>query len=306
MAAKFEGPRLGVSDPPINLIALAPRIDTGGTYPQPGPGPATNVLSMVRTFAGPWPAYGAPSCAGETLPVYANQALFSLLGISFGGNGQTDFALPDLRGRMVVGGSPQQSAQAVSMSAMIAGAADSAAGDYPFLGAIGFFAGLYPPAGWLAADGSLLPLARNVPLFEAIGAAFGGDGLSTFALPDLRGTAVVGAGQGEAASIALGQRVPAGPDAPVACLGLNYIINVSGMLAPPEGSGGFPDSAALLAEVVAFAGSAVPTGWVPAQGQEMLIAGNEDLFRIIGTTFGGDGEVSFALPDLRTRIVVGS
>ena len=42
-------------------------------------------------------------CEGQLLPINQNQALYSLLGTTFGGNGQTNFALPDLRGRMVIG-----------------------------------------------------------------------------------------------------------------------------------------------------------------------------------------------------------
>ena len=42
-------------------------------------------------------------CEGQLLPINQNQALFSLLGTTYGGNGQTNFALPDLRGRMVIG-----------------------------------------------------------------------------------------------------------------------------------------------------------------------------------------------------------
>lgn len=46
---------------------------------------------------------GYAFCAGQILPIAQNTALFSLLGTTFGGNGQTTFALPDLRGRVVVG-----------------------------------------------------------------------------------------------------------------------------------------------------------------------------------------------------------
>jgi microcystin-dependent protein len=152
----------------------------------------------------------------------------------------------------------------------------------------------------------MLPLSQQIPLFEAIGTVFGGNGQTTFALPDLRGRTVVGAGQGATATIALGQVVEAGPDTPVACVGCNYIVNVGGQLAPNQGQGGFPNSASVLGEVVAFAGSSVPAGWLPADGREMLVAGNEALFEVVGTTFGGDGATSFALPDLRAQMVVGS
>lgn len=55
-----------------------------------------------------WPAVRIPhdwaACNGQLLPINGNQALYSLIGTRFGGNGTTNFALPDLRGRVVVGG----------------------------------------------------------------------------------------------------------------------------------------------------------------------------------------------------------
>lgn len=49
--------------------------------------------------------HGWMACNGQLLPIAQNQALFSILGTTYGGNGQTNFALPDLRGRVVVGSS---------------------------------------------------------------------------------------------------------------------------------------------------------------------------------------------------------
>ncbi len=57
----------------------------------------------------------------------------------------------------------------------------------PFIGEIRMFAGNFPPAGWAFCDGQLLPISENETLFTLIGTIYGGDGQSTFALPDLRG-----------------------------------------------------------------------------------------------------------------------
>ena len=308
MSELAQTPRLETFEMPISTLALTQLLDTDGTYPQPGPGGPTNVLVMIHYLAGPWPAFGAPNCAGQIYPIPQNQALFSMLGTTFGGDGRMKFALPNLHGRVAVGGQVgMMTGRTLAMTWMIAaGGGAGQPAPYPMTGALGLFAGIAPPSGWLAADGSLLPLRNYLPLFEAIGTTFGGNGATTFAVPDLRGRTVVGAGQGEAATIALGQVVAAGPDTPVACIACNYIVNVAGVLAPNQGKGGFPNSASVLGEVVAFAGASVPTGWLPADGREMLIAGNENLFEIVGTTFGGDGQTSFALPDLRTRLVIGS
>ena len=57
----------------------------------------------------------------------------------------------------------------------------------PYVGEIRMFAGNFAPAGWAFCEGQLLPISENETLFQLIGTTYGGDGQSTFALPDLRG-----------------------------------------------------------------------------------------------------------------------
>ncbi|MCI0690976.1 tail fiber protein [candidate division KSB1 bacterium] len=57
----------------------------------------------------------------------------------------------------------------------------------PYVGEIRMFAGNFSPAGWMFCEGQLLPISENETLFQLIGTTYGGDGQSTFALPDLRG-----------------------------------------------------------------------------------------------------------------------
>lgn len=57
-------------------------------------------LSEIRMYGFGWAPRGWATCDGQLLPISQNQALFSLLGVQFGGNGQTDFGLPDMRGRV--------------------------------------------------------------------------------------------------------------------------------------------------------------------------------------------------------------
>lgn len=61
--------------------------------------------------------------------------------------------------------------------------------DDAFLGEIRPFAFGFPPKGWASCDGQLLPIAQNTALFSLLGTMYGGDGRTTFALPDLRGRA---------------------------------------------------------------------------------------------------------------------
>ena len=66
----------------------------------------------------------------------------------------------------------------------------------PYVGEIRMFAGNFAPAGWMFCEGQLLPISENETLFQLIGTTYGGDGESTFALPDLRGRVPVHQGNG--------------------------------------------------------------------------------------------------------------
>ena len=66
----------------------------------------------------------------------------------------------------------------------------------PFVGEIRIFAGNFAPAGWMFCEGQLLPISENETLFNLIGTTYGGDGQSTFALPDLRGRLPIHQGNG--------------------------------------------------------------------------------------------------------------
>lgn len=66
----------------------------------------------------------------------------------------------------------------------------------PFVGEIRLFAGNFAPAGWAFCDGSLQAISENDVLFTLIGTTYGGDGQSTFGLPDLRGRVPIHFGQG--------------------------------------------------------------------------------------------------------------
>src|SRR5213075_3275588 len=66
----------------------------------------------------------------------------------------------------------------------------------PYVGEIRMFAGNFAPAGWMFCEGQLLPISENETLFNLIGTTYGGDGQSTFALPDLRGRVPLHFGNG--------------------------------------------------------------------------------------------------------------
>ncbi len=66
----------------------------------------------------------------------------------------------------------------------------------PYVGEIRMFGGNFAPAGWMFCEGQLLPISENETLFQLIGTTYGGDGQSTFALPDLRGRLPLHEGNG--------------------------------------------------------------------------------------------------------------
>lgn len=77
----------------------------------------------------------------------------------------------------------------------------------PILGEVRIFAGNFAPIGWAFCDGQLLAIHSNTALFSLLGTTYGGDGRTTFALPDLRGRAAIHPGTGPGLStIRLGQK----------------------------------------------------------------------------------------------------
>jgi microcystin-dependent protein len=143
---------------------------------------------------------------------------------------------------------------------------------------------------------------------------YGGNGTTNFALPDLDGQTMIGAGQlGNVSRPAIGSsdtrlvnaQLPSslgGNSQPIdnyqASLPVTYLIRTAGLA--PGGSVDF------IGQIVPFAGNFVPDGFLQANGQEVLINDHPFLFSLIGTTYGGDGVTTFAMPDLTGRTVVGA
>ncbi len=196
------------------------------------------------------------------------------------------------------------------------------------IGDIALFAGNYTPdSGWVECNGQIMSIAQNQALFAIIGTTYGGDGISTFALPDLRGRTIVGAGSatdGQTYSIGeqLGSQTTTittattpvsmgGSGQPIddhqPSLVMNYIISLSGIFPSRGDGGGYEDTdAQFLGEIQAFAGNFAPSGYALCQGQILSIAQNSALFALLGTTYGGNGITTFALPDLRGRDIIGT
>ena len=109
------------------------------------------------------------------------------------------------------------------------------ASDEPMMGEIRLVAFNFPPRGWANCDGQLLPISSNTALFSLLGTTYGGDGRTTFALPDLRSRSAVHTGQGQGLPhVNLGQKgggakVDKGSETVTqANLGLRYVISLQG------------------------------------------------------------------------------
>ena len=185
----------------------------------------------------------------------------------------------------------------------------------PFLGEIRAVPYNVAPRGWAFCEGQLLPINQHQALFSLLLTRYGGNGQTTFALPDLRGRVPIGAGQGpDLPNYTLGEKVgsaqvtltpdnlpahshsvPNGQTGPVGsglaidnlqpALALNFLLGANG-------------------EIIMVPWEPQPTGWVRCSGQLLAVAQYNYLFGHLGYSYGGNGPV-FALPDLRGRIVVG-
>jgi len=146
--------------------------------------------------------------------------------------------------------------------------AHAAAAD-PYLGEIRLFPYSAVPTGWMPARGQTLSISQNSKLFSLLGIKYGGDGTSTFALPNL---------------------THAAPE------GMGYYIAMDGIF-PSRDPDGLYTRNAVLGEVRLFPYFFSPTGWLTAEGQSLNTSVYSDLYKMIGTTYGSDTPNEFKLPN---------
>jgi microcystin-dependent protein len=349
--------------PSLALTEVTPT-GAGGAFPSFTSGGALgNTDGFIYDFAGNYAPSGSVYANGQLLPITGNSALLSLMGTTYGGNGTTNFGVPNLIGQATIGagagaGLPPQTLGVATGSPNVtltvpqlpppAGSGQpfsnpqpslplipliAVHGSFPsmgttngpaFVGQIAYYAGSLGPSneflpnGWAVADGSAMTFAANPALGSVIGDQFGGNGSTTYALPNLLGRVAVGASAthpigtlfGQAATILTTAQLPPGGAAVTndqPSLAVNYIIATQGIF-PSEGgvSGGFSQTTATLGEIVAFAGNYAPAGWAFADGQTLLDSSNAALFDVIGTMYGSAGPGTFDLPDLDGRTIIGA
>lgn len=346
-------------------LALTDTIVLYGVYPSrddPGGG-GYITMGYGMTFASNFAPRNFADTSGQLLSIAQNTALFSILGTTYGGNGQTTFALPNLQGSTTIGNGAEwtlggsygnnkgsitdpylpvelggydlpldnmQSSLSSHYVINVNGVYPSGSLTEDSIGVIHRFYGNFDPGGTMACDGRVLNIADYPALFTLIGTIYGGDGITTFALPDLRGRTIVG----DSDSTVIGEVIGSdttdldranvgtgllGSDIPFdnhqESLVMNAFVISAGIFpsrnqAPLNGDpqsteGG--DGEPYLSEILYFAGTQTSfNNAILTDGRLLSIASNTALFSLLGTNFGGDGRTTFAVPDLRGRTAIGS
>ena len=213
-------------------------------------------VGEVSCFGFDWAPEGWLPCQGQLVSVQAYSQLFAVIGKTFGGDGLATFGLPKFEQITTDGGW-------FCMSAFGA----PPVGPRNALPAEATIFPSAPAAGWIEARGDLLKIAEHQALFSILGTTFGGDGKTTFAVPDMF------------------QLPPFDvPGNYGYCL--YYIANA-----------GTTDQG-FIGEIKIFPTSAAPNGWLPCNGQLLSISGNTAMYALLGTTYGGDAKTTFGLPNV--------
>jgi microcystin-dependent protein len=187
--------------------------------------------------------------------------------------------------------------------------------DDPYFGEIRAVPYNIAPRGWVFCEGQLLPINQNQAMFALLGTRYGGNGVTTFALPDLRGRVPIGAGQAPGLpNYTLGQKVGTAQVSLTAANLPAHSHSVPNGHTGTTGNGDAVDNVqpslgltfliAANGEIMIVPWEQQPTGWVRPSGQLLPVTQYNYLFGHLGYSYGGSGPV-FALPDLRGRVVVG-
>lgn len=226
-------------------------------------------------FAGNFAPAGWAFCSGQLLAISENEALFQLIGTTYGGDGQSTFAVPDLRGRIPI----HQGTNPSSGSAHTLGEH--------------------------AGSEEVTLTVQQIPAHT-----HGAKGYSNWGNTNKPGNAVWAKSTlnqfsdqvSSKAAMKIGAVSDAGGSQPhnnmMPYLAVSFIISLFGIF-PSQGGGGGTEP--FLAEIRLVAFNFAPGGWAFCDGQLMAINQNQALFSLMGTTYGGNGQINFGLPDLRGR-----
>ncbi|MFN2537169.1 MAG: phage tail protein [Mycobacteriales bacterium] len=155
----------------------------------------------------------------------------------------------------------------------------------PFIGEIIMFGGNFAPRGWALCNGQLLPIAQNTALFSLLGTTYGGNGQTTFALPDLRGRVPLHPGQGPGlSSHSLGEA--GGTE--------THTLSINELPVHDHGLPGFSGRQT----------TNVPTGAVPAHGGNYAAASSANVAMGRSAATGGAQPFSIVQPYLGVNFII--
>jgi len=271
----FALPNLRGKDPIKSEIKYYICID--GSLPTRDSIPEEDYMSRIRIFPFGFAPKGWMRCDGKELEIQKNFELYNLLRTRYGGDGVYKFALPNLieEGKQLDSGInyyiftneygkhpkyPKENS--VSNDKNIS-----------YLGEIDMFALTYAPEGWKTCQGQTLEIRKNEALYSLLGTKFGGDiKYQTFELPYLP-------------KISYETKIP-------------YTIMVDSDARYPYFSDEKIGDLRYIGEIKLFPCTFIAKGWAVCEGQLLKIEDYRNLYDLIGTQYGGNGEDSFALPNL--------
>lgn len=224
-------------------------------------------LGEVRLFGGNFAPEGWLPADGRTVSPQEYTGLASVLGTTFGGDGLTTLNLPSLP-PVGVGGTQRH--YLIAVEGRLPGYTGKGEGlESGLIGEVRLWPLDKVPSGWLPCDGAELPIHQYEALHAVIETTYGGNGSSTFKVPQLSN---VGSAR--------------------------YLINFAGKFPGRYEGDSQPMTRPTFGQIGLFAGTWIPKGWAECDGREVKVQANLPLFSLFGTTFGGDGRTTFALPKM--------
>jgi microcystin-dependent protein len=243
-------------------------------------------IGQVAIFGFNFAPQGWAFCQGQLMPISQNIPLFSILGNAYGGNGQTNFGLPDLQGVPVGAGQAQGLSDYYLAETGGEAAVTLLPGEMPSHSHA--FNAVTNQATSASPEGNQLARAWQAKAHTDTVVSFYSNNpgnVKTQLAPNAIGAN--GAGQ------------PHNNLQPY--LSLNYCIAVQGIV-PPRGGAPAPVREPFCGELSICAFGNAPAGWALCEGQMLPINQYQELYSLLGTIYGGDGQRNFALPDLRGRV----
>ncbi len=246
----------------------------------------TGLLGEIRLFAGTVAPRNWAMCDGSVLKIVFFEDLYRVIGSTYGGDGETTVGLPDLRGRapMHIGSGPGLTPRALAET------------------------GGTEQAGLSAEQ---MPKHSHVLSAVPAPATDREPRVSSFMAQSDQN--IYAPGGANAVAMAPASIATVGSGAPhenmQPYVSVSFIIATIGQF-PFRNEYSFSPADPYTGEIRMFAGDYVPTNgpgsWWPCDGQILRIASVPGLFDVIGTTYGGDGHETFALPNLQGRIPIGA